>query len=479
MGEHWECLYDERLGRRVSNMLKGQMKGIEGKQMQQKNKLKRKILVTGLFTLHWGRLEYGNVGNYYIVEPLFRALTEQLKDWEILTTFQMTDEFIYRDKIEILPMDMYYAWKEDDVKRAAEEYHAALKYGVNVPEELKTEYMKIIDSVELVINVAGDMWGDNAEHVGHNRFLVDLYKMRTAQLLGTKTVLYAVTPGPFSSLDSETERLAKEVFANFDLVENREPTSTDNLKEWGFESGKVRDFACPAFLYKPTLSEQERICLKEENPFLYENGKEKVCGFTFGGFNLPVGPYDMWPREDEQYTVFVEAIEHIINDLGMRVLLFSHTNGFRLPPDFELINGRDFCILEQLYKIIVKRERVPKDKIYLIDKPYVPAKIKTVIGKLDMLVTGRVHASVAGISQYVPTVFINYEKSFIPSTKMSGFASLAGVGEFVCDPRDKQGLIDKIDKCASNLEEISDLLHITVSEVKKRAKNGLDELLKV
>lgn len=47
----------------------------------------KKILVTGLCTLHWGRLEFGNIGNYYIVEPLFRLLHKHFPNYEVLTTF--------------------------------------------------------------------------------------------------------------------------------------------------------------------------------------------------------------------------------------------------------------------------------------------------------------------------------------------------------------------------------------------------------
>ena len=33
-----------------------------------------RILITGQCTLHWGRMEYGNLGNYAIIEPFVREL---------------------------------------------------------------------------------------------------------------------------------------------------------------------------------------------------------------------------------------------------------------------------------------------------------------------------------------------------------------------------------------------------------------------
>ena len=431
-----------------------------------------KILVTGLCTLHWGRLQFGNIGNYYIIEPLFRELHRVFEDAEIITTFQMTDDFIKREKITVVPMDYYYAWKEDDVALAQKEFELVSNYDKSNHVE-DTPYISLVKQCKLVINVSGDMWGDNAEHVGKSRFLVDLLKMRTAQLLGAKTVLFAGTPGPFT--DDTTREFAKEVYQNFDLVINREPTSTKNMKEWGFHAKCVKDFACPAFLYTPLLSETEQLKLNKLMNSL-RTGK-KIVGFTIGGFNMPVGPYDMWPREEWQYDVFVQVIEHIINDLDAKVVLISHTNGFELPPHFKLINGRDYPILKQLQEVTLKRGNLncPEDLICL-EGPYLPNMTKKIIGQFDMMVTGRVHASVAAISQYIPTVFLTYEQSFIPSTKMYGFSSLAGVGEFVCEPGNREQIIQKVDDCYKNRTQIRNRLQNNIPEVQSKAKAAFDEM---
>ncbi len=57
-----------------------------------------RILIIGQCTLHWGRLEYGNIGNYYIVETSIRELHTVFPVAEIVTTFQLTDEFCKREK---------------------------------------------------------------------------------------------------------------------------------------------------------------------------------------------------------------------------------------------------------------------------------------------------------------------------------------------------------------------------------------------
>lgn len=435
-----------------------------------------KIFVTGLCTLHLGRLQYGNIGNYYIIEPLFRELHRVFSNAEIITTFQMTDEFCEAENITVLPMEWYYNWNERDLENAKNEYRLA-KETKGKQDYRFTPYMNTVLEASLVINVSGDMWGDNAEHVGKNRFEVDLYKMRTAQLLGTKTVLFAGTPGPFYTCKNID--FAKEVYSHFDLVINREPTSTQNLKKWNFKSDCVKDFACPAFLYTPELSEEENEMIGEIFKEEKYSGKKNI-GFTIGGFNLPVGPYDMWPREDWQYNVFAEVIEHTLNKYNARVILISHTNGFELSPDFKLINGRDYPILKQLKEVVLKRDNITNsDDIVLLDGPYLPKVTKAIIGRFDMMITGRVHASVAAISQDVPTVFLNYEKSFIPSTKMYGFANLAGVGEMVCEPKDLNKIKDTIDYCIENLPSIHERLQQNIPNIKNKARNAFDEMKKM
>ena len=89
----------------------------------------KKILVTGLCTLHWGRLQYGNIGNYYIIEPLFRLLHKYFPGYAITTTFQMTEEFARKEKIEIVPMWLYYNWdSQNDLKNAYDDVEKARGY---------------------------------------------------------------------------------------------------------------------------------------------------------------------------------------------------------------------------------------------------------------------------------------------------------------------------------------------------------------
>lgn len=427
----------------------------------------KKIMVTGLCTLHWGRLQYGNVGNYYIVEPLFRLLHKYYPEAEIVTTFQMDDNFISRENINVVPMELYYAWQCDDVGKAEKDVETAQKYVVDTDSVKLTPYLSCIKDADLIINVSGDMWGANAEHVGHERFYVDCLKMKAAQILNKRTVLYAVTPGPFPI---ERRDLALEVFSKFDLVVIREKVSFDNLKKWGFPLDNVVWAPCPSFLF-----ETDSNYTSKWTDLISQSGS-KIIGFTFGGFNMPVGPYDMWPRENAQYDVFIKIIEHIINDLDCRICIFSHTNGFELPPHFKLINGRDFTILSRLYELLIEKNECYKETIILINEPLLPVQLKTIIGKLDMLVTGRVHASVAATSQCVPTVFMEYDRRVIYSDKMLGFSQQLGLEDYVCMPGNYEQIKDCVDRCFFHRQEVREHLEMKMAEIKFEADSIVKDL---
>ena len=290
-----------------------------------------RILVTGQVTVHWGRLEYGNIGNYYITETTFRELHRVFPNAEIVTTFQMTDEFCKRENVECLPMEIFYSWSENDLPNALKELGIAKIYNETNILVDTTEYIKEVLKSDLIIEFSGELWGDHAEPVGKNRFLVGLLKTRVAQLLRKKTALVASSEGPFSDLN--VKEFAKIVLANYDVISNREPASKELLQANGFEVSKVHSFSCPAFLFKPNPDHEMLEIIKKENII---DKERKTVGYILCGFNFLEGPYDKTPRRDDEFTQFAQSIEYIVNTLKGRVVLMSHQNGFDLPPNFKL-----------------------------------------------------------------------------------------------------------------------------------------------
>jgi colanic acid/amylovoran biosynthesis protein len=429
-----------------------------------------RILVTGQTTVHWGRLENGNIGNYYITETTFRELHRVFPGAEIVTTLQMTEKFCQREKISVLPMKLFYAWDDDDLDIALKEYAIASIFNSTNKLINITPYINEVLKSDLVIDFSGELWGDHAEPVGKNRFLIGLLKNRVAQLLNRKTALLASSEGPFS--DENIIEFAKQVFENFSIVSNREPASKSLLNEYGFNISKVHSFSCPAFLFETLKGDEIMKVIEKEN---IKSEKRKTVGYILCGFNMLEGPYDKTPRRDDEFIQFAQTIEHIVNNLGCRVVLMSHQNGFIRTPKFELINGRDYPIVKQLQKVVEIRRMTDMRNVICIDRPYNPWQTKAIIGEFDMFISGRVHGFVAAVSQFVPTVLIT--RGFGPvSHRNIGFARSVGLEDYIADPKSIDDMISKINLCWSNLSTIREKLKKTIPTVQQTARSGFDIL---
>ncbi len=424
------------------------------------------ILIIGQCTLHWGRMEFGNIGNYYIMEPMIRELYSNFgEDVKIKTTFQMSERFCVEEGVSVLPMDLYYGWNDNDLSLALEELSIATYYNKTGFLIKETPFIQEVMSSDLVIDFSGDIWGDNADFLGGDRFLVGLCKDRVAQLLNKKTVMIAGSPGPFNN--EVVLPFAKEVFKNFDLVTNREAISVGLLQEKGFDISNVKSLACPAFLFEPTAGESKQKLLAE-NELL--TTQKPLVGFILCGWNFLEGPFDKWPREDKDYEIFAEVIEYMINKLGVNVCVMSHSNGFPVPPnEFKLIHGRDYPIVKQLQDVILKRGNVSIENLFSLDDVYDAWNTKAIISSFDMLVSGRIHAAVAGFSQHVPTVVIDYGHE-PKAHKLKGFAQEAGMLEYVASPENSGELKDKVKKCWENRVEVKAQLIEDIKKAKEKSK---------
>jgi colanic acid/amylovoran biosynthesis protein len=429
------------------------------------------ILIIGQCTLHWGRMEFGNIGNYYIIEPLIRELYSVFPDAKIKTTMQMSARFQEDESVEVVPMELYYGWSESYLETALVELGIAEVFTKTGILPRSTPYIDEVMQADLVIDFSGDIWGDNANFLGKNRFLVGLIKDRVSQLLGKKTAMIAGSPGPFE--DQKVVEFAKEVYKNFDIVTNRESISIDLLKNYGFDVSKTVSLACPAFLFEPRKTAKAELVAKKLG---FNSILGLKVGFILCGWNFLEGPFDKWPRREDEYTVFAEAVE-MLNNLGCTVYLMSHSNGFPIPPDkFELQHGRDYVVAKQLEEVL--RKRGIAKNIQVIEDVLDTWETKQIISNFDLLISGRIHGAVAGLSQLVPTIIIDYGHE-PKAHKLVGFAIEAGAESYVSDPAIPGDIQQKVNRALNALPEYKAKLAQSIPVAKQKAKQNFVELKKI
>jgi colanic acid/amylovoran biosynthesis protein len=421
------------------------------------------IFIIGQCTLHWGRMEFGNIGNYYIIEPFIRELHFVFPNASIKTTMQMSERFQKNERVQVLPMELYYGWNDSDLQIALQELSSALIYSKTGYLPFISPYIKQVLDADLVIDFSGDMWGDNANFLGKDRFLIGLIKDRIAQLLGKKTVMIAGSPGPF--FQQQVISFAKDVYKNFDLVSNRESISIDLLKKDGFDVSRTISLSCPAFLFESKQSSETKNLANKIGLNKTQNTK---VGLIICGWNFTQGPFDKWPRDDSEYTIFAEAVEFLSERLGCEVYLMSHSNAFPVPPQpFELQHGRDYLVVQQLKRILDERDIA--QNYHLVTEVLDPWETKNIIKYFDILVSGRIHGAVAGLSQMVPTVIIDYGHE-PKAHKLRGFAKEAGAELFIADPLTEGDLISKIQSAFYSINEYKKILEKKIPIAKEKAK---------
>src|SRR5690606_14114663 len=150
--------------------------------------------------------------------------------------------------------------------------------------------------------------------------------------------------------------------------------------------------------------------------------------------------------------------------------LMSHSNGF-IPgtQPFELIHGRDYPVTKQLEKILV--EKGFGGRLFTLDGVYDAWTTKAIIANFDMLISGRVHAAVSGLSQFVPTVVIDYGHE-PKAHKLKGFANEAGMIDYVANPEDVEDMSGKFEKCWTNREALRTVLNQNIPLVQQKAKRN-------
>ncbi|EHQ34388.1 polysaccharide pyruvyl transferase family protein [Methanoplanus limicola] len=431
-----------------------------------------KILILGLTSSGLGGMEYHNLGNYAIMEPLIIELKTKFPEAEISTSIQMSDEFCNNFEISSIHDKRFWTYgprtglitSKDLILSSLNYGYKNLKKKNSIFLVKKSKLLSEINSSDLIIDFSGDVYGDNASNL---KFLEDNAEIFISKMLGKPVVAFIGSPGPFSS--KWRQIIAKKALNSIDLITNRDPISTEILKELGVKEDHMYSTACPAFLFKPLPKEDAEIILKKEGIIPKER---PLVGMIICGWNMAEAPFNKLPREEYELIPFVELIKHIISKEDVNVLLMSHQN--RTDAENNLIKGNDHAIISQIIELL-KRDNIDLNRIIQLDGLYNAAQSKAIIGECDLLISGRIHGAVGGLSQCIPTVIIDYGHE-PKAHKLRGFARLAGVEEYICNPASTEDMINKFDKCWINKDKIKVLLEEKIPEVKKKAKENFSLL---
>jgi colanic acid/amylovoran biosynthesis protein len=327
----------------------------------------------------------------------------------------------------------------------------------------KKTTLKIILNADFFCDITG---GDSFSDIyGIVRFTKGYLLKRTCQMTAKPFIMLPQTYGPFKS--PVTKWMAKQILRETQTIYSRDKEGLKAIENLIGKSGKIK--LCPdvAFTlesrapastnFLPATSKQnlegksvKRIVTNSQLIGL------NVSGLLFHGGYTGKNEFGL---KDNYKELVREIVDYFVSMENTMILLVPHV----VPEGWETENDLIACrkLQETLPNEI--REKViiaePEQGQPFFDQ----CEIKYLIGCCDFFLGSRMHATIAAISQKIPTIGLAYSKKFV------GVYETAGVDDCVTDLRTltNEKVMILIKNTYSNRVVINKRLEQTIPEVKK------------
>ena len=209
----------------------------------------------------------------------------------------------------------------------------------------------------------------------------------TAMSLGKKTVLWAGSVGPFTRLPA-IEKIMIDFLNRLDLITVRETASLEYLNSLGIKN--VQLVTDPAFSlnYQPGYGHQ-----------IFGTGKD-VLGFNVSPLITKFRVDDENKNKLEQEVI--AFLSDVIKSRNTSVLLVPHVD-----PLNGGVENSDSYFMGKILKQLRSQGFTTKD-VDIVSPGYNAEQIKSIIGQCKYFMGARTHATVAALSQCIPTTSIAY-----------------------------------------------------------------------
>ena len=301
---------------------------------------KERIFVSGLTSGSFGGMEFHNLGNYIICEPLFKKLREYFPEAEIITTIQMSDRFYKKFKIKGLKNRRFWYLNSflNLILSSIDLFRIILFKLFKINLLLNSKLLKEINKCDIYVDFSGDIYGDNANPLS---FLESNFRLYFACLFEKKVVMLAGSYGPFKSFWKRY--IANFILNKLNLITCRESFSKQILKGLGIKESIIHDTACPSVLFESTSFHS---IPKNEDYYTLSIKDKPFIGIIISGWNMREKPYNKWPRDESEFINFYKLIKLIIQKTNYKICLMSHQNS--TDKNGKLIRGNDHKIIYKL-----------------------------------------------------------------------------------------------------------------------------------
>lgn len=327
------------------------------------------------------------------------------------------------------------------------------KVGINI-NKLIIKDLKLYKEADLIIDLSAEGFVKFYSEVSNKykkRFLIHIYPVLVAIFLKNPVIMLAQTLAPFGIFNP----IMKYVIKNARLVTLRDVSSIKNLEKEGIDTSGMQITADPAFLLKESLEEDVNKILKTEKIEIDEKkfqGKKVIgiCGVKF-------------PNNGEKILKeMAESIDAIISEFDAEIVFIPHSSGKIMKKSDDVSVGLEIA------KYISN-----KNKYTIIKGDYTPQELKGIIGKLDLLISLRMHPVIFAFSMGVPSIIIAF------NDKAYGLVQKFDMEEYIVDARKikKDSILQKTRKIFTNYDEERNKLKKAYILVREQSLKNFENLI--
>lgn len=286
------------------------------------------------------------------------------------------------------------------------------------------------------------------------RFMLHLYPILLSLLLGKKTLLLAQTLGPFWIF----KFIMIYVLRKSTLITVRDAPSLKHLRDCRVDFSKVYLTADPTFLLDPASDRRVQTILKMEGLDLNVLKDKKKIGICAGHI-----------LKNKKHKRLVKTLATVADLLIERynaiVLFISHASGKLTKKSNDVLVGEE-----------IKNNVENKKRFYIIKGDYTPIELKGIIGRLDCLVSLRMHPVISASSMKVPSVIIAFNPKAYGLMEMLGLANNACTLVIHIDKVQSESLLACITCCLSDRHYLKKKLDENIPLVIEKAMLNINLL---